>query len=52
MINYSKPKFVSAEDMLSMQKDKTKTAAVCQCPLPIAVEIDGVFRWILSYCRI
>lgn len=42
MINYSKPKFVSAEDVLSMLKDKDKTLAICQCPLPILVEIDGV----------
>lgn len=45
MINYSKPRFVSFEDMQTMQsadKNKNKTTAFCRCPLPIAIEIDGV----------
>ena len=41
MINYSKPVFVSLEDMISMQ-NTDKTTAICQCPLPIEAEIDGV----------
>ena len=41
MINYSKPVFVSLEDMISMQ-NTDKTTAICQCPLPLAVEINGV----------
>lgn len=49
MINYSKPKFVSVEDVLSLQKDDNKTTAVCRCPLPIAVEIDGVEG---GYCHV
>lgn len=43
MINYSKPRFVSSEDILKMRNaDKNKTEAFCQCPLPLGVVINGV----------
>lgn len=42
MAEYSEPKFISVEDQLSIQNDKNKTTAFCQCPLPIAIEMDGV----------
>lgn len=49
MINYSEPKFVSVDDILSIEKDKNKTTSICQCPLPIAIEIDGVKG---GYCHV
>ena len=43
MINYSEPRFISVEDILTMPNvDKNKTIALCKCPLPLCVEIDGV----------
>lgn len=49
MAEYSKPKFVSVEDMLSIQKTDNKTTAVCQCPLPIYTMIDGIKG---GYCHV
>lgn len=43
MAKPSEPQFISIEDILLMQRtDKNKTTAICKCPLPLDVEIDGV----------
>ena len=50
MAEISEPKFVSVEDLLLMQRtDKNKTTAVCQCPMPLMVKIDGVEG---GYCHV
>lgn len=50
MINYSKPKFVSVEDELSLQKDDNKTTTACRCPLPVSVIREDGTRG--GYCHI
>lgn len=49
MAEYSKPRFVSFDEMNKIDKSKNKTTAACQCPLPIAVEIDGIKG---GYCHV
>ena len=49
MINYSEPRFVSCDESNEIDKSKDKTTAFCECPLPIAIEIDGVIG---GYCHV
>lgn len=49
MAEYSEPKFLSFKQMEEINKSKIKTTAICQCPLPCAMEINGVVG---GYCHV